>query len=73
MISSPNSDWIPDYPIAGPDGIRVYDDGLLGGQEFTRWPQLHVPGNIHHALIPFRRHITTSILNDDDAIWYKPS
>lgn len=73
MIASPNADWIPDYPIAGPDGIRVYDDGLLGGQEFTRWPQLHVPGNIHHALIPFRRYITTSIINDDDAIWYRPS
>lgn len=53
-------------------GISVRSDGLLGPQEFSRWPQFHTKSTLHHSTIPFRFRNSSSI-EGDEVLWYAPT
>ena len=52
VLTSPNCTWIPEFPILESYGFVQFDDGLWGGQEYSRWPQFISRANIHHIAIP---------------------
>lgn len=83
LISTPNADWVPQYPFVNVDfNIVKREDERWGGNEYTRWPQPYTESSIHHACIPFdlemmsRNTVTSSetTLADDtwDIILYNP-
>ncbi|KAL1944387.1 hypothetical protein VTO73DRAFT_3572 [Trametes versicolor] len=53
VITSPNQDFVPEYPIERKI-IKTYSDGLWGVNEYSRWPQELVTGMWHVACIPRR-------------------
>ncbi|KAH8109471.1 hypothetical protein DFH11DRAFT_1731065 [Phellopilus nigrolimitatus] len=73
IITSPNADWVPEFPFANNKSeILRFDDGFWGGHEYSRWPQLHSGSNPHHACIPFSRPLVVDSLTNDKAMWYSP-
>lgn len=53
VITSPNQDYVPEYPTERRI-IKTYSDGLWGVREYSRWPQELVTGMWHIACIPIR-------------------
>ncbi|OJT02481.1 hypothetical protein TRAPUB_6988 [Trametes pubescens] len=53
VITSPNMDFVPEYPIER-RVIQTFSDGRWGVHEYSRWPQLLVPEMMHVACIPAR-------------------
>ncbi len=51
VITSPNMDYIPPYPVESMV-IETYTDGLWGTHEYSRTPQRLAPGMWHLACIP---------------------
>ncbi|KAI0699068.1 hypothetical protein C8T65DRAFT_793789 [Cerioporus squamosus] len=51
VITSPNMDYIPPYPVETMV-IETYADGLWGPHEYSRTPQRLTPGMWHIACIP---------------------
>ncbi|RPD67628.1 hypothetical protein L226DRAFT_443293, partial [Lentinus tigrinus ALCF2SS1-7] len=51
VITSPNMDYIPAYPVDR-QVIETYTDGLWGAHEYSRLPQRLLPGRWHVACIP---------------------
>ncbi|KAI0710285.1 hypothetical protein C8T65DRAFT_739737 [Cerioporus squamosus] len=51
VITSPNMDYVPPYPVESMV-IETYADGLWGPHEYSRTPQRLTPGMWHIACIP---------------------
>ncbi|KAH9855775.1 hypothetical protein C2E23DRAFT_901143 [Lenzites betulinus] len=51
VITSPNMDYVPDYPVER-EVIETFEDGRWGLREYSRWPQMLVPDMMHVACIP---------------------
>ena len=51
VLTSPNMDYIPDYPVDS-QVIHTHADGLWGTHEYSRLPQRLAPGRWHVACIP---------------------
>ena len=51
-VMTPNTNWMPEFPVAEPGEIQTCVDGCWGPQEFSLWPQLYNPSVIHHSCIP---------------------
>ncbi|KAH9829233.1 uncharacterized protein C8Q71DRAFT_718560 [Rhodofomes roseus] len=54
VVTTPNADWMPEFPVASPGRICTRVDGSWGPQEYSRWPQMYHKNVIHHACIPVR-------------------
>ncbi|KAH9842051.1 uncharacterized protein C8Q71DRAFT_700623 [Rhodofomes roseus] len=52
VFTSPNMNWVPEFPRISGQEIVTREDGLWGPQEYTRWPQVYNNRCIHHACIP---------------------
>ena len=52
VYTSPNMDWIPEYPVER-QIVKTYRDGRFGLHEYSVWPQPHVELDMMHvACIP---------------------
>lgn len=52
LITSPNMNWVPEYPYIEHNTIIVRSDGRWGIAEYSRWPQVYSDVIPHHACIP---------------------
>ena len=52
LITSPNMDYIPEFPEVDEKGIYLRGDGFYGPQEFTHWPQIYTHSLCHYCAIP---------------------
>ncbi|EPS93585.1 hypothetical protein FOMPIDRAFT_1135899 [Fomitopsis schrenkii] len=52
VVTTPNANWMPEFPVASPGRICTRFDGRWGPQEYSLWPQLYHPRVAHHACIP---------------------
>lgn len=48
VITSPNQDYVPEYPVERRI-VKTYSDGLWGVNEYSRWPQEITTGMWHIA------------------------
>lgn len=51
VITSPNMDYVPQYPVER-CVIETFADGRWGVHEYSRWPQMLLPEMMHVACIP---------------------
>ena len=53
VITSPNMNFVPKYPVER-QIVQTYTDGRWGLREYSRWPQVLLPEMWHVACIPGR-------------------
>lgn len=53
VITSPNMDYVPEYPVEA-SAVIPYNDGRWGLHEYSHWPQDLVNGMWHIACIPIQ-------------------
>ncbi|EIW61152.1 uncharacterized protein TRAVEDRAFT_117289 [Trametes versicolor FP-101664 SS1] len=51
VITSPNMDYVPQYPVESYI-VQTFADGRWGVHEYSRWPQMLLPEMMHVACIP---------------------
>ena len=52
IITSPNMNFIPEFPVIDRSGLFIRADGTWGPHDYTRWPQAYSSKNLHHICIP---------------------
>jgi len=52
VVTTPNQDWIPEFPMVVDKFITTRADGKWGPHEYSQWPQVFHPHIPHHPFIP---------------------
>lgn len=69
IVTTANTSWMPEFPVASSEQSCTRVDGRWGPQEYTIWPQLYHPRVVHHSCIPVKGDARPVLHFDALALW----